>query len=119
MKKLEATEMWFYRRMLRISYTAHETNISVLQRVAQDRQLLQYIKQKQVSFTGHIIRKGELEDLTLSGNIPGKKSRGGQRLLFLNQIKKYTGLLTPREIWDAARNHTLHLSRQGPNRPRH
>ena len=39
-RNIEATEMWFYRRMLRASYTAHETNISVLQRMGQERQLL-------------------------------------------------------------------------------
>ena len=38
-RNIEATEMWFYRRMLRVSYTAHETNISVLQRMGQERQL--------------------------------------------------------------------------------
>ena len=57
-RNIEATEMWFYRRILRVSYTAHETNISVLQRMGQERQLLRTIKERQTRFTGHIIRKG-------------------------------------------------------------
>ena len=75
-RNIEATEMWFYRRMLRVSYTAHETNISVLQRMGQERQLLRTIKERQTRFTGHIIRKGELEDLILAGKVQGKKARG-------------------------------------------
>ena len=101
--------MWFYRRMLRVSYTAHETNISVLQRMGQERQLLRTIKERQTRFTGHIIRKGELDDLILSGKVQGKKARGGQWLLFLNQVMENTGLTSPRTIWDAARNRTLKI----------
>ena len=85
-RNIEATEMWFYRRMIRVSYTAHETNISVLQRMGQERQLLRTIKERQTRFTGHIIRKGELEDIILAGKVQGQKARGGQRLLFLNQV---------------------------------
>ena len=90
-------------------YTAHGTNISVLQRMGQERQLLRTIKERQTSFTGHIIRKGELEDLILAGKVQGKKARGGQRLLFLNQVMENTGLTSPRTIWDAARNRTLKI----------
>ena len=96
-KNIEAAEMWFYRRMLRISYTAHETNDSVLQRFGQERQLLKIIQARQVSFTGHVIRKGELEELCLAGKVPGKKPRGKPRLPFLNQLKEITGLGIPRQ----------------------
>ena len=108
-RNIEDTEMWFYRRMLRVSYTAHETNISVLQRMGQERQLLRTIKERQTRFTGHIIRKGELEDLILAGKVQAKKARGGQRLLFLNQVMENTGLISPRTIWNAARNRTLKI----------
>ena len=108
-RNIETTEMWFYRRMLRVSYTAHGTNISVLQRMGQERQLLRTIKERQTRFTGHIIRKGELEDLILAGKVHGKKARGGQRLPFLNQVMENTGLTSPRTIWDAARNRTLKI----------
>ncbi|XP_042874362.1 craniofacial development protein 2-like [Penaeus japonicus] len=60
------------------------------------------------NFTGHVIRKGELEDLSLVGKIPGKKARGGRRLLFLNQLKENTGSKTSRKFWDAARSHHSH-----------
>jgi len=69
-KNLEAAEMWFYRRILRIPWTAHQTNVSVLQRMGQDRKLLCCTEQRQFKFLGHVIRKGELEDLALSVRIP-------------------------------------------------
>ena len=91
--------------------------------MGQERQLLRTIKERQTRFTGHIIRKGELEDLILAGKVQGKKARGGQRLLFLNQVMENTGLTSPRTIWDAARNRTCEnkniMSRQGSYRPRH
>ena len=110
-KNIEAAEMWFYRRMLRVSYTAHETNDSVLERVGQKQQLLEVIKSRQVNFTGHVIRKGELEELCLAGKVHGKKPRGGQRLLFLNKLKDITGLDTARAVWDAARNRNLKVKK--------
>jgi len=76
--KTEAAEMWFYRRILRIPWTAHRTNVSVLQRMRQESKL-PCIKQRQLKFLGPVIRKGELEDLALSGSIPGKRARGAQR----------------------------------------
>ena len=75
-KNFEAAEMWFHRRILRIPWTAHQTNVSVLQETGQDRKLLCCIEQRQLKFLGHVIRKGELEDLALSGRIPGKRARG-------------------------------------------
>ena len=99
--------MWFYRRMLRVPYTAHVTNDSVLQRVDQDRQLLNVIQTRQIKFAGHVIRKGGMEELCLAGKVLGKKARGRQRLLFLNQAKEITGLGSLRAIWDAARDRKL------------
>jgi len=64
-KNLEAAEMWFYRRIPRIPWTAHQTNVSVLQRMGQERKLLCCIEQRQLKCLGHVIRKGELEDLKI------------------------------------------------------
>ena len=106
-KNIEATEIWFYRRMLHISYAAHETSDSVLQRVGQECQLLKIIQARQVSFTNHVIRKGKLEELCLAWKVPGKKPRGKPKLLFLNQLKKIIGLGTPLAIWDTTKNQEL------------
>jgi len=103
-KNIEAAELWFYRRMLRIPWTAHETNQSVLQRVGQGKQLLKIIRKRQISFLGHAIRKDEMEHLCLSGKIPGKKARGRQRRMWLENIMNKPQV---QEIWTLARRRLL------------
>jgi len=103
-KNLEAAEMWSYRRIIRIPWTAHQTNVSVLQRMRQERKLLCCIEQRQLKFLGHVIRKGEFADLALSGRIPGKRARGAQRFTFIHNFK---GLCkNPGKLWETARNRT-------------
>ena len=55
--KINAAEMWFYRRMLRISWVDRVTNEEVLERVGQGRALLGTIMRRQMEFLGHIIRR--------------------------------------------------------------
>ena len=55
-KRLEAAEMWFYRRMMRIPWTARITNEEVLERVGVGRSLIGTIRKRQLSFLGHILR---------------------------------------------------------------
>jgi len=52
--------------------------------MGQERKLLCCIEQRQLIFLGHVIRKGELEDLDLSGRIPGKRARDAQSFTFHN-----------------------------------
>ena len=60
LNKLEATEMWFLRRMQRISYTEHVTNVDLLRRANTKRRLISEIVNRQVKFFGHVIRKKEI-----------------------------------------------------------
>ena len=93
-KKLEATEMWFLRRMLKIKWTDKISNEAVLSESGVTRRILKTIANRQVSFCGHVVRKEGIENLTLTGKIFGKKSRGKQRRTFLDQLKEWTGLNT-------------------------
>jgi len=86
-ENLEAAEMWFYSRILRIPWTAHQANVSVLQRMGQERKPLCCTEQRQLRFLDQVIPKGELEDLALSGRIPGKRARGAQRFTFIHNFK--------------------------------
>jgi len=61
-----------------ISYTKHITNTEVQNRVQQDRQLLNMIGKRQLRFLGHVIRKNNLKDLSLSGRFEGKRARSRQ-----------------------------------------
>ncbi|GFN99673.1 serine/threonine-protein phosphatase 6 regulatory ankyrin repeat subunit b [Plakobranchus ocellatus] len=78
-KKLEATEMWFLRRMLRISWTAKKTNDTVLEEAHTTRLLISKIRKRQATFFGHVMRREKLENLVTTGILEGKRSRGKQR----------------------------------------
>ena len=82
-KKLEALETWFYRRMLRISWKEKVTNVEVYRRMNTSTFLLIDIVHRQLTFLGHILRKGELENLVVTGFVDGKRDRGRQRETFL------------------------------------
>ena len=101
-RNIEAAEMWFYRRILRLSYVDRITNIEVLRRVGMKRDLLNIINARQLKFLGHCIRKEKLEDLAFGGRMDGKRARGGQRQTFLRNFKSQ--LPNARRLWDAARD---------------
>ena len=54
-KRLEAYEMWIWRRMLKISRTEHKTNDEVLQRVEEQRTLTTTVRQKTEKWLGHVL----------------------------------------------------------------
>jgi len=91
-KKLEAMEMWLYRRMLKISWTEHVTNEEVLKRAQTERNLLASIIKRQLKFLGHVLRKDSLENLVLTGKIEGKRDRGRQRMTFMKTLSTQTNI---------------------------
>src|SRR3984893_3122645 len=68
-KRLEAVEMWFCRKILRISYTRHITNEEVLNRMATTRIILHTVGYTRMLVFGHVIRNKEIEDIILCGKI--------------------------------------------------
>ena len=88
-KRLEAAEMLFFRRMLRISWTEKRTNESILEETNQERSLINTIRKRQLKFLGHICRHRGLEFLSLTGKIEGKRSRGRQRITFLESLNSW------------------------------
>ena len=62
-KKLEATEMWFLWRMLKISWTAKKSNKTILQEADTIRSLINREHRRQAIFYGHVMRRKELEHL--------------------------------------------------------
>ena len=89
-KRLEATEMWFIRRMQKISWKEKKTNEQVLRETIGKRKLIQKIVQRQVSFFGHVMRKGQLENIVTTAKINGKRKRGKPSIQYMDQIKKWT-----------------------------
>ncbi|KAG1673509.1 Craniofacial development protein 2 [Nymphon striatum] len=89
-KKLEATEMWLIRRMMRISWTEKRTNDSVLKEANVTRSLIKNVRRRQLEFLGHICRQKDLEYLSITGKIEGKRSRGRQRTTFIGSLNTWT-----------------------------
>ena len=85
-RKLEAMEMWCWRRVLKIPWTAMKTNEEVLQRIGSQRELMNHIRGRQMEFLGHVMRREALENLAITGRIEGKRSRGRQREKFIDGI---------------------------------
>jgi len=71
--------MWFYRRMLKVSWVEKVSNAEVLRRAAVQQDRVLKIIHRQISFIGHVLRKGQLEEAALIGRIKGKRARGRQR----------------------------------------
>ena len=61
-KKINAFEMWIYRRMLRIPWTAHKSNHEIFTMIGNKQLLLNIVKQRQVAYFGHIIRRDGLQN---------------------------------------------------------
>ena len=86
-KKIEAAEMWFIRRMLRISWTEKKPNVNVLREGNVQRSLLKTIRKRQMEFLGHFVcRRRGLEFLSLTGKVESKRDRGKQRITFLDSL---------------------------------
>ena len=90
-KKLEALETWFDRRMLRISWKENVANVEVYRRMNTSTSLLIDIVHRQLTFLGHILRKGELENVVVTGFVDGKLDRRRQRETFLTYLSKTIG----------------------------
>ncbi|GFN76223.1 endonuclease-reverse transcriptase [Plakobranchus ocellatus] len=90
-KKIEAAEMWFFRRMLRVPWTARKTNEEVLKETESTRSLMNRIRRRQAKFVGHIMRREGLENFVTTGRMEGKKSRGRQREKMLDGMTSWMG----------------------------
>jgi len=89
--RLQAAEMWFYRRMLKVSWVGKVSNAEVLRRAGVQQDLVLKIIHRQISFIGHVLRKGQLEEAALTGRIQGKRARGRQRGSLLGWLERATG----------------------------
>ena len=104
-KRLEAMEMWCWRRMLKFSWTERKTNESILDDIGRRRKLLAVIRRRQMRFLGHVVRREDLENLILTGRIEGRRGRGRPRIKYMDDMKSAIGGgLTTQQIMYAARD---------------
>ena len=106
-------EMWCYRRMLRISCTSHTTNIDVLQIIGvKETTMLNTLKNRKLSYAGHIMRNtsGHCDTLltTIEGRLNGKRGRGRPRRTWVDDLRDWTGSKRYEQINIAAEMRHLH-----------
>ncbi|GFR70818.1 RNA-directed DNA polymerase from mobile element jockey [Elysia marginata] len=95
---LEATEMWFLRRMMRIPWTAKKTNEEILTEAQTTRQLMTKIRKRQAKFVSHVIRRNQLEHLVTTGKFDGKRGRGRPREKMLDSLADWMSIEKPSEM---------------------
>ena len=103
-ERLEAAEIWFFKRMLNISWMDRMTNEAILRKANTRRALMTMITTRQLRFLGHVNRKETIEYLAMTGKIEGKRARGRQRMtLMSNVIRRMGGTWTACEVLQASK----------------
>lgn len=92
-RKIDAFELWCWRRLLRIPWTAKRTNASVLTEIDEPTRLSRMIYARITKFFGHVERRDpdNLERLVVQGKVQGARPRGRSPKRWTDQIKELTG----------------------------
>ena len=85
-RKLEALEMWLWRRMEKISWKDRISNEVVLGRVGVERELITMLRSRKKSWIGHVLRGDGLLKEVIEGRMEGSKPRGRPRLGMLDDL---------------------------------
>ena len=106
-KRVDAFEMWCYRRLLRVSWTESKTNKWVLEKIGSVLILRKSMSERKMRFFGHIVRKNGMEKRLTQGNMKGKRRMGRPATTWFKDLKEWTKLdiagasqmATDRERW--------------------
>lgn len=92
-KKIDALEMWCWRRMLGVSWTEFRTNVSILQELGIKQRLSAIVQSRILAFFGHVLRRGSqsIERLVVQGKVEGTRPRGRSPMRWTDQIKSAVG----------------------------
>ena len=83
----DAFELWFWRRLLRVPWTAKRFNQSILKEISPGCSLEGLMLKLKLQYFGHLIRRTDsLENTLMLGKIEGRRRRGRQRMRWLDGI---------------------------------
>ena len=90
--RIEAFEMWIFRKLARVSYKDRITNVEVLRRLGVKRELMSKIKKDKLTYFGHVMRHESIQKTILTGKTEGQRGRGRPRRKWTDDIKDWTGM---------------------------
>ena len=90
-KRVDAFEMWAYRRVLRVPWTARKTNRWVLDSIKSEKMLRKQLAARKLQYFSHVARRGGLEKVIIQGGVEGKRRRGRPATAWFDDIRNWTG----------------------------
>ena len=86
-RRIDAFELWCWRRLLRVPWTARRSNQSILKEISPEYSLEGLLLKLKLQYFGHLMRRADsLEKTLILGKIEDKMGRGWQRMRWLDGI---------------------------------